>query len=107
MSHPPPLVTARPAQPTEMPRTAAALVAAAEEAGWRCCAQYAHGTSVDPKGHPSRLVESLVVRLRREEQAAVAAWHDGKFSTAYRWSATTAPERIGARDLNQLVKETK
>lgn len=105
MPHPEPVVRARPATPDETPRTAASLMKKATEFGWCTSATYAHGTSIDAQGRPSRLVESVVVRLlfRPAQARAVAVWVDGKFSVAFIWAAWSELERVGARAVSGWV----
>ena len=105
MTHPAPLTACRTATPAEIPSTAARLARDAEAAGWRHRTTYAHGTTTDAQGHPSHLVESIVVRLRRDPLAAVAIWHDGKFRLGYVWSRYTSPRRIASRDLSRFIKD--
>lgn len=104
MTHPAPLVACRPAEDDEIPRNAAALAKTAAEHGWRSKTTYAHGTNVGAQGQPTTLVESIVVRLRREPLAAVASWYDGRFVSAWVWSRGTSPRSIGARALGRFVK---
>lgn len=103
MIHPAPLVACRAAEPDEVPRTAAALERKAQAAGWRCRTTYAHGTNIGAQGQPSGLIESVVVRMRRDPLAAVASWHNGSFASAWVWSRYTSPRRIGARELSRFV----
>jgi hypothetical protein len=104
MSHPAPLVACRDAHEDELPRNAKALLKAASAADWRVRATYAKGTALDPKAEPSKVVESVVVRLRRTPLAAVAWWWDGKFIGAYVWSLYTSPRSVGAREVSAFVK---
>lgn len=104
MNHPAPAVACREAALEETPRSAKVLVRYAEATDWRHRVTYAKGTTFDAQGQPSRLVESVVVRLRRAPLAAVASWHDGKFAGAWVWSLFTNPRSVGSRDLNRFVK---
>jgi hypothetical protein len=104
MKHPPPLVPLREATDAELPRTARALLKAAEAAGWRVRATYAHGYSLGLHDEPGPLVESIATRLRKPPLAAVAVWHNSKFSTAYVWTQYTNGRPIGARALLAFVK---
>lgn len=104
MNHPPPIVPLREAGDAEMPRTARGLLKAAEAAGWRSRATYARGYSLGPHGEPGPVVESVATRLRRPPLAAVAVWHNSKFSTAYVWTQYTNGRPIGARALLAFVK---
>lgn len=105
MSHPEPLVRARPAAPTEMPRTAASLIKKAEALGWWTSSSYAHGTTFDAQGRPSRLVESVIVRLSLAAAGAraVAVWLDGKFSVGFIWAQWSDLRMVGARDVSAWV----
>jgi hypothetical protein len=104
MNHPPPTVPLREATEAELPRTARALLKAAEAAGWRARATYAQGYSLGNHGEPGPLIESVATRLRKPPLAAVAVWQDSKFSTAYVWTQYTNGRPIGARALLAFVK---
>jgi hypothetical protein len=104
MNHPPPIVPLREATDAELPRTARALLKAAEDAGWRTRATYAQGYSLDNHGGTGPLIESVATRLRKPPLAAVAVWHGSKFSTAYVWTRYTNGQSIGARALLAFVK---
>ncbi len=104
MTHPAPIIPCQPAEEAEMPRNAKALLAAASAAGWRGRATYAKGTALSAKGEPTKVVESIVVRLRRPPLAAVAWWWDNKFIGAYVWTVFSAPKALGAREINAFVK---
>lgn len=103
--HPEPLVRARPAASDEMPRTATSLVKKAEALGWWTSSSYAHGTTIDAQGRPSRLVESVVVRLANGAAGAraVGVWMDGKFSTGFVWAHWSELRMVGARDVSAWV----
>lgn len=62
-AHPEPEVRARPAEPDELTKTAAALLKLAVAQGWKTRADYARG-SVEVRGKGLRLVESVVLRLQ-------------------------------------------
>ena len=97
--HPEPIVRARPAEPTELPRTAASLVKRAEAQGWTVTATYAQGWTLESTRTVSRIASSIVVRLSFPLAAAraVAVWVDGKFDTAFVWAQWSTLEQVGAR----------
>jgi hypothetical protein len=105
VTHPAPLVKARPAFDFELPRTAKTLLATAEATGWKARASYAQGTTVTAQGKPGRVVESVVLRLWWGHHRCVATWHDGKFSSGWAHIPGYNAVRVGARDLAQIVKE--
>lgn len=104
MPHPLPLVPLREATDAELPRSARALLKAAEAAGWKTRATYAHGYGLGNHGEVGPLIESVATRLRRPPLAAVAVWHNAKFSTAYVWTQHTNGRPIGARALLAFVR---
>lgn len=104
MNHPPPLVPMREATDAELPRTARALLKAAETAGWKTKATYAHGFGLGNHGEVGEPIQSIATRLRKPPLAAVAVWHNAKFSTAYVWTQYTPSRSIGARALLAFVK---
>jgi hypothetical protein len=105
VTHPAPLVRARPAFDVEIPRTCRTLMATAEATGWQAEASYAHGTSITAQGQPGRLVESVVLRLWWGDHRLVATWHDGKFKSGWAHIPGYNAVRVGARDLGEIVKE--
>lgn len=99
--HPAPEVEQRPADPEQVPATASRLVALAEAAGWWTGTTYSRGTL---PGREPRVVDSIVVRFRREIQRAVACWTDGRYDTGWRWTVgLSQPTAIGYRALGTLV----
>lgn len=111
MSHPAPVVPARPASPEELPAAAARLVEAGERCGWMVAATYAQGTDLDgdaPKQRSVRhvfadpeqagkqyemrktgehvVVASVLVRLQRAGVRLACVWVEGAY--AYGWSRT-------------------
>jgi hypothetical protein len=92
------LIPCRDARPSEIPAGAARLAKAAETAGWISRTTFAKADVDD------RVIESIVVRLRRPPIAAVGAWHNNKFALGYIGSAFTSPRKVGARDLAKFVK---
>ena len=102
MSHPAPLVTARPAEADEIPRTARLLMTKATAAGWAASASYARGTALSGRAqNVGKVVDSVVVRLELKAGGAraVAVWVDGKFDNAFRWAHWLELEELGARSL--------
>lgn len=99
MSHPAPLVAARPAEPDEIPRTARTLMTKATAAGWAARATYARGTALGRDA--DKVVESVVVRLEHAQAGArvVAVWVEGKFDVAFRWAHWLELEMVGVRGL--------
>lgn len=109
MDWPAPEVACRLAEPGEIPRGAAAVLAVAEAAGWTVEPTYARGTSVaGPNSKPrhGRVVDSIALRMRRGLDRAVAVWVDGRFDLAYAWSVG-ATGGFGHRRVNvtQLREE--
>lgn len=74
--HPAPAVSARKAEPHEIPTGARRLIKKAESLGWIATPTYACGTSIDRHGAPSKLLHSLAVRLWAPDvtKRAVAVW---------------------------------
>jgi hypothetical protein len=77
--HPAPEIPQRPAEPDEIPRTAAGLIVKAGGAGWETHTTFTRGTTLEAGGRPGRVVDAVAVRLRRDPLRLVAFWHDGKF----------------------------
>lgn len=92
--HPAPLVAARPAEDAEIPRNPATLLRKAHALGWTARATYAHGTSTDAYGQPSRLVESLVIRLIGASRALVGVWHNGSYASGYLLTRERGPQPL-------------
>lgn len=96
--HPAPEVRARPAEPSEVPSGAAALRKAATAAGWASTATYARGWTPGSL----RKVETLVVRLSRGNERAVACWEtgpDGKAKADGAWLVRPQFRKLGVREL--------
>lgn len=103
--HPTPLIPARPATAAETPRNAGRVLAQAAALGWATSATYAHGTTFGAQGQPTRVVESLVLRLVGTARAVVGVWHDGKYDTGYVLARKGTPLRVGWRDLAAAVED--
>ncbi len=72
---PAPVVAQRPAAPWEIPRAARTLLRVAVAAQWHAQALYALGWTVDSHGTlTGALSASVLVRMRRGDQKAVALW---------------------------------
>lgn len=108
--HPAPEVRSRLATGAETPRTVRSLVKSGNEFGWTCQVTYARGTTTDQHGAPTRVVDSVVLRMTRDSASAVGCWEDGGFRVAWVSDPTSVSEdglsmtRVGARDLASWVK---
>jgi hypothetical protein len=106
MTHPAPLVRARPATEAEIPKTARALADAAEAAGWETWTDYARGTTTGARGEPTRLVRSVVLRARRGDHGVVATFADRRFTSAWLCHRHGPARRVGARELLALLRKS-
>lgn len=97
-AHPEPEVRARPALEAELPTGARQLVKAAIAAGWIAAPAYARGT-LPGQAHP---VDSIVLRLTRGSERAVACWTDGKADGA--WVVRPEFRKVGVRELKAQVQ---
>jgi hypothetical protein len=68
-------IACRPAEATEIPKTAQRLIGLAESHGWDVATTYARG--LWPSRNP-KIVDNIAVRMWREGKL-VGIWHDGKF----------------------------
>lgn len=102
-AHPAPLTPARPAEDAELPRNPASLLRKAQALDWAGTATYAHGTSTDAYGQPTKLVESLVLRLVGPERAIVGVWHNGSFTSGYVLTRDVGPRPVGYKALAASV----
>lgn len=97
------IVAMRPAQPDEIPRTAAQLIRTAEAAGWTAKATYAVG--VDPTSRIKKEITSIAIRLRAPDgSGALAFWWDGAFQSAVTWGPGRSITKIGSRELHAALK---
>ena len=94
--HPAPEVPCRLALAEEIPASARRMATSAQGAGWAVVATYARGTTL---GRVLKVVDSLALRLARDERRAAAVWLDGKFSCAVRWGSDTQLQSVGMREL--------
>lgn len=99
-------VACRDAQPDEIPRGARTVAAAAEQAGWRVRCTYARGVYTFAR-KPAAVVDSVAVRMRQDRRAAVAIWLDGRFDTAFTWSADEPFATHNARSLRAALTATE
>ena len=105
---PKPYIPARPATPEEMPGPAVRLTKKAADHGWECRAVYMAGPLMTASWQFSRMVESVVVQLKRDGVRLVAAWQtrygeaDWSFDLAYELDRTARP--LSSPELNAAVK---
>lgn len=71
---PPPELPARPALAHEMPPSALAMQKLAQEAGWTTEAWTMRGMKMDARWKASRVVTSVVLRMRRDGHGLIAIW---------------------------------
>lgn len=83
---PAPVVGQRPAEMSEIPKTARALAVLGYKHGWEVSTTYARGTNRVGKGK-DKVVDSIAVRMRRPGIALTALWLDGRFDTGI-WAST-------------------
>jgi len=92
----------RPATAAETPSLAQLLVRRARAADWKVVTTYARGTwKVGDRGKP-KVIDSIVVRMSRGDDRAVAVWHDRRFASGVLWGTTRPMHMLG---LNELTKE--
>lgn len=85
------------------PRSVATLVRLAEKAGWTASIRAANGQW---RGRDLSLV---IVDFRRDGEAALAQWVNGKADTCYRWPEPTAlwgKAPMSYRELTAYLRET-
>lgn len=88
MLPPVPIVTSRPAIDDEIPARVITLRVLAQAHGWRTRVTYSRGTR---QGRPPRVVDSIALRMQRDEVLMWAVWLDGLFDTAMIWRRNDAP----------------
>lgn len=89
----------RPAEVSELPRTALSLAKLADENGWDVSATHAVGVW-EAKGRPPRDVTSIAVRMAKQGARVAAIWVDGKF-----WHALNGPfRRLNAAQVKELIR---
>ena len=107
VQHPAPEVRAREPIGDELCGGAQAILKLAEKRGWSTKATYARGTSTDAQGAPSRVVDSLLVRMALPHGGnakACAVWIDGKFSLAYKWAPWMTAQKIKSTALRAWIR---
>jgi hypothetical protein len=88
-------------------RGAAAIIKLAHSRGWATRATYARGTTFDQYGTPTRVVDSLMVKLHWAQGGnarAVAVWTDGKFDLAYKWAPWLPAQRVKSTALRAWLR---
>lgn len=73
---PAPVVPARPAAPGELPTSASRWARAAGEAGWDVESWYMQGPLMNAQWKFSRMIESIVIRARRDGLMLVGVWQN-------------------------------
>jgi len=107
LDHPAPEVSARAPIGDELCGGAKAIVKLAETRGWDTKTTYARGTSTDAQGTPTRVVDSLLVRMALPHGGnakACAVWIDGKFALAYRWAPWMSAQKIKSTSLRAWLR---
>lgn len=78
------------------------VVKKARDAGWTVVITYARGTSMDSKGHPGCIIESVAVRAQRGLARFVVTWSrppGGTWTVGTCWAWGHAPVRkLSLRD---------
>lgn len=87
---PPPVVPARPAEPHEIPASAASFIEKARANGWRVGSWYMQGPLMDAQWHFKQMVESVVVKAVRDGHMVVGIWWC-RSPGAPRWTAKDWP----------------
>lgn len=98
-AHPAPEIPARLASDNEISRGPKNIKTRAENNGWTVTVTFARGTQL---GRTPRVVNSIVLRMERGNEYAVAVWHDGKFNCAYVWrvdSIVSHPRKVPVTEL--------
>lgn len=103
--HPTPLVTARPAQTSEMNASAVRLMRAALAGGWTMRCTYAKGYDLTANGSVGPLRESVLLMVRRGRTVLAAHWRDKKFEHAYRFGDVYLTRLSSAEFKAQLTVE--
>jgi hypothetical protein len=104
---PPPEVPARLAAPGELPSSAASMRKLAIEHGWQTEAWYMRGTKMTAYWRVSRVVEDVVLRMRRDGHRLVAGWQtkaDGTWAFELGFSLTHEQQPIGSPELRALIQ---
>jgi hypothetical protein len=73
-------VSGRLATEAEVPPGARRIAAVAIKLGWSVIATYARGTA---PGRPPHVVDSLALRLAKDQRRAVAVWENARFTTGW------------------------
>ncbi len=94
--HPPPVTPCRLATDAEVPTGANNIRKHAEKHDWTVTVTFARGTQL---GRVARVATSVVLRMRRNNECAVAAWIDGKFDCAYVWTVDSFAQKVTATEL--------
>lgn len=105
--HPRPEVRARQPLDTEICGGARSILRLAHSRGWTTRTTYARGTTLDAHGNPSRVVDSLLLRLAIPaggNAQACAVWTDGKFDLAYKWAPWMTARRIKTPELRAWLR---
>jgi hypothetical protein len=108
--HPAPVVGAEPFDPTLYPAPDAAMSLAgwAQLNDWCVTMTYARGTSIDARGRPNRVVDSLAVRMWRfPDQRAVATYMDGRADGGWMWLVGQIPRDVGVAALKLALDGTE
>lgn len=89
---PPPEVPARPAEPYEIPPSAASIAKLAEENGWYVEVWYMRGTRMSARWKALGVVSDIVVRAARDGHRVVASWQTKVgLDHEVRWTARDWP----------------
>lgn len=95
-------IACRDAEPAEIPRGARGVMAVAQEHDWRVRCTYARGV---PSSRIARVVDSVAVRMRRDNRGAWAVWEDSKFHSACTWGPDSPIKRHNVTSLKQALGE--
>lgn len=108
-AHPEPMIGYREALLEEIPRGAKPVLKLARAGGWLSLTTYARGSiavNVNVEGKREtefRVVDSIVVRLRKDGRQAAAWWEDGAFGAAYLVDPDVGLFRLNSKQLKQRL----
>ena len=105
MSHPEPIIRARPCPAEMLPDSAALLIRRAEALGFRTQATIAIGWHSPPPGKPlGKPIRDIIVKIQKSDVLLVGTWENGKFRRGYRVPGRLGlPDRISANELKKEV----
>lgn len=104
---PPPEVPARPANDGELPSSAASMRKLAAAHGWLVEAWYMRGTNMTARWQANRVVEDVVLRMKRDGHRLIACWQTdakGKWGFELGFSLTHFQEQVAHDQIRRLIE---